>query len=167
MIRFIIQGSISLKAWFRNKIHELITGAFKLAGRIGTGIFNFGKQIITKLIDGIKAAPKAIGNAILDMIPNATLRAAVKKAIPGLSSKQTGGIVPGPIGEPQPILAHGGEEIKPLGPTGGLAGGGLTLNVNIGTFIGSEHDKRNLAEELMKHMDNIATMQGKNLRMIE
>ncbi|GAH47230.1 unnamed protein product, partial [marine sediment metagenome] len=86
----------------------------------------------------------------------------------GLKVFETGGIVPGPIGSPQPAIVHGGEEIRPVGASEGLGGGGgVTLNVNIGTFIGSDNDKRNLAEELMKHMDNIAIMKGKRLSIIE
>ena len=90
------------------------------------------------------------------------------KALPEFLGFQTGGIVPGPIGSPQTAIVHGGEEIKPVVASEGLGGGGgITLNVNIGTFIGSENDKRNLAEAIMKHMENIATMQGKKLRIIE
>ncbi len=122
---------------------------------------------IRTFVTQVKAAIGWVGNLVnkLRSLPARFIpKGSLKDLLP---TRQTGGIVPGPIGSPQPILAHGGEEIKPLGPSGGLAGGGLTLNVNIGTFIGSEHDKRNLAEEIMKHLNNIAAMQGKRLSIIE
>jgi len=42
---------------------------------------------------------------------------------------QSGGIVPGSVGQPVPILAHGGERVIPAGKTGGN-GGNITINFN-------------------------------------
>lgn len=42
---------------------------------------------------------------------------------------QFGGVVPGPVGAPQPIVAHGGEQVIPVG-----GGGAPTVNV----FVGGE-----------------------------
>lgn len=44
---------------------------------------------------------------------------------------QHGGIIPGPIGQPRLIMAHGGEEVTPVG-----AGGGITIT--IGALYGTD-----------------------------
>lgn len=62
--------------------------------------------------------------------------ASASSAVPAMAS---GGIVPGPVGSAQPIIAHGGEMVlnpeqqRALfdGETEGLIGGGTTLNVSI------------------------------------
>jgi TP901 family phage tail tape measure protein len=53
-----------------------------------------------------------------------------------LPSYQHGGVVPGPIGKPVPVIAHGGEEF--LG-VGGSAGG---ISIQIGSFMGDESSLR-------------------------
>lgn len=75
-----------------------------------------------------------------------------------LSKHQTGGTVAGRLGEPQLILAHGGERVVPVqgGQGGGGGGGGVTLNVNIGTYAGSVTEKRRLAEELYRGLVQLA-----------
>jgi len=45
-----------------------------------------------------------------------------------LTGMASGGIVPGPIGAPMPILAHGGEKVTPYGETS--AGANVTLQFN-------------------------------------
>ena len=55
-------------------------------------------------------------------------------SFPSLPSFAGGGIVPGPLGAPVPILAHGGESV-------GMGGGGVVINV-----AGSVISERNLAD---------------------
>ena len=53
--------------------------------------------------------------------------------VAGISGEHGISRVPGPVGTPVPILAHGGERIVPAGgnvPAGG-GGGGNTFNINI------------------------------------
>lgn len=61
----------------------------------------------------------------------------ISKKIP---SRQFGGEVPGPIGSPQLILAHGGEEIVPAGRSKGLV---VNQNIN---FNVNAMDSRSVAE---------------------
>jgi len=56
-----------------------------------------------------------------------------------LPKAQFGGIVPGPIGQPVPILAHGGELVSGLH---GEAMGGTTVNINVGSYLGDESSLR-------------------------
>jgi len=58
----------------------------------------------------------------------------------GLLGFQHGGTVPGPIGRPVPVMAHGGERFTPPGRVGNQGGGrGITIiNHFTGTFIGSD-----------------------------
>ena len=82
--------------------------------------------------------------------------------VPGF---QTGGIVPGPIGAPTPIIAHGGERVTPVGvgsPNGG-GGGSVTFNVSVGLYAGTETEKRNIAQELYGALLQLAQSQNKNV----
>jgi len=64
---------------------------------------------------------------------------------------QYGGVVPGAIGSPVPIMAHGGEQF--LG-----AGGGVTnLTVNVGSYVGNEESLR----ELTRDLENIMAQDGR------
>jgi len=62
-------------------------------------------------------------------------------------SMQHGGIVPGPIGQPVPIIAHAGETVTPVGGNKG----GLTVNINVAGSVVSNHDLvQFVREELYK-----------------
>lgn len=88
-----------------------------------------------------------------------------KLGIPGFGAgNATGGIVPGPIGSPQMALVHGGEEIVPHGRThGDSGGGGVTINVHVGLYAGSEIEKRKIGEELYKALVTLAGTQNKTV----
>jgi len=79
---------------------------------------------------------------------------------------QTGGIVSGPIGTPVLAKVHAGERIIPAGvspaPTGGGAGG-ITFEVNIGMYVGTETEKRNIARELYGALVQVAQAQNKSV----
>jgi len=64
----------------------------------------------------------------------------MKSAVP---SFQHGGVVPGPIGQPVPIIAHGGERY--LGASG--SGGGATVvNLNVGYMLGDREDAERMLD---------------------
>jgi len=67
---------------------------------------------------------------------------------------QHGGIVPGDVGKPVPILAHGGERILPRGsnidaPFGG-GGGGVTINMTGPIVMDSEERTAQLADKILR-----------------
>ena len=78
---------------------------------------------------------------------------------------QTGGIVSGPIGAPVLAKVHAGERIIPAGistPTGGGAGS-IVFEVNIGMYVGTETEKRNIARELYGALMQVAQAQNKSV----
>ena len=64
----------------------------------------------------------------------------VKMAMP---SMQYGGVVPGAIGQPVPIMAHGGERY--LGAKGGSLGK-TEINLNVGYMLGDREDAEKLLD---------------------
>lgn len=44
----------------------------------------------------------------------------------------TGGVVPGPMGAPRLVVAHGGERISPVGAASGGTGGGAVIHLELG-----------------------------------
>jgi len=63
-------------------------------------------------------------------------------------SFQGGGVVPGPIGSPQLIMAHGGEIVSPAG-SGGAGVGSISINVT-GNYIASDYDIDEIGERLVE-----------------
>ena len=93
-----------------------------------TGLGGIGEKILEGDIEGLLGtAAKGAG---------VVLGAAQEAFLPELPSFAGGGIVPGPIGAPVPIIAHGGE---PIGEQQGR--GGITVIVQ-GSINGDEHLKQ-------------------------
>jgi len=123
----------------------------------------FINGISNKINDISKATHIPAGVVISALGPIAQIAA-------GLSGifKQAGGVVPGPIGAPVPIVAHGGEYVTPAGqsPRGmnGQGGGGsIVFNVNVGMYAGAETEKRNLARQLYAALLQVAQSQHKTV----
>lgn len=57
-----------------------------------------------------------------------------------LPGYEYGGIVPGPIGQPVPVIAHGGEQFLGVGNTTGS-----TINISMGSFLGDDASLRKFA----------------------
>ena len=60
----------------------------------------------------------------------------------------TGGIVPGAVGQPVPAIVHGGETILPVGAS---IGGGMTVNINGGTYLDRDSGRK-IAEQISKYL---------------
>lgn len=67
--------------------------------------------------------------------------------VPGFAN---GGIVPGPLGAPQLVVAHGGETFTPAGGGGGAGSGGLTF---VYAPVISLADEREAAQRMMPVLD--------------
>lgn len=138
-----------------------------------TGFIGIVKEAIGKVIEAIKEMvnnfkPKfTIGLELPDIVGAWNSLKAKAKSI-GIPGFQTGGIVPGPIGAPQLAMVHGGEEIKSVGTTtagsSGGSGGGITFNVSIGMYAGSETEKRNVAKAIYGALLQVAQSQNKTVQ---
>jgi len=72
---------------------------------------------------------------------------------------QYGGVVPGAIGSPVPIMAHGGERFL------GAGGGAGSVNINVGNFMGDESSLRDFTykvQQIMKEYDRGTSFSGIN-----
>lgn len=115
---------------------------------------NLDKQ--WKLIVGFKDKVVGAFNAIVDAAMRAvrTIGAAFTEGFRHGAGFQHGGIVPGPVGEPVPIIAHGGERVVPRTGVdvnrGG--GGGTTININFNGTVMMDDESRTkeLADRILK-----------------
>lgn len=119
----------------------------------------------------VKSAFDSIAGAIGNAIGKLQQWIGLKSGSAGGGSKsagswQTGGIVPGPIGAPVVGTVHGGEEITPvgLGDGGGSDGNGVTFNIHVGMYAGTEIEKRNIAKTLYSALLQVAQSQNKNVK---
>jgi hypothetical protein len=78
----------------------------------------------------------------------AKLAPGVKEKADKVPSYASGGIVPGPIGQPQLAIVHGGEQFAGVGNS--FSGGGLT--VNVGNYLGDDISRRKLMRDLKQLM---------------
>lgn len=97
---------------------SFIKGAFDAPLRALNGLAQFGSS---QFVNGVAALSKKL---IVDTVST------MLKQMPGFG---TGGIVPGPIGRPRAVIAHGGEHI-------GYGGGTVILQANV---IGSQRELDN------------------------
>lgn len=141
LVRTAVDGIKSLLGGLASTLGELFKGAadkiveflLGIPGRIA----NLGKDILSKLM------PDIPGGGVLKTVLG---------KIPGFA---TGGVVPGPLGTPRLIVAHGGETVVPNGPDDGAAGlfgsgRGPQAPLIGGDFVvnGYEKDAADIASEL-------------------
>lgn len=138
----------AIKQW----LSDTWTGIKLMAGDIWKGIADAIIGPIKTVIDWLD---KAIGKA-KELIGKAgEMGAKGIKGIGGLLSRQHGGIVPGPVGSPIPIIAHGGERITPRGsntnaPFANQGGGGTTINFYGNLTVDSEDRVKQLADTISR-----------------
>ena len=95
------------------------------------------------------AAGIGISIAALDTIRQLTnMYGTPKLETPELPSMQYSGIVPGTIGKPVPIMAHGGEQFAGVGKSLG----GNTFQFYIGSYMGDEASQRALVGKFKEIM---------------
>ena len=115
---------------------DAAVGAWQAAERAAAGIVADAKAAIEE---------KGIVGAVTGAVEGALEQ--TKKWLP---SFQHGGIVPGPIGRPVPILAHGGERVIPVGQKAATVSPQLRVEVHIhnGTFLGDEAEAQRWGDRL-------------------
>ena len=140
---------------FGSYLADTFIGAFKTLSHwveIGTNAFkamsDFLGGVFYGVVDKVKGAVESLINSLVSAWN--WMKKVYKNsvgAIGGVVSSvgsylgfASGGVVPGPVGSPQLILAHGGEEIVPYHKRGGS---GVVVNINGGVYL----DER-VAEEI-------------------
>lgn len=108
---------------------RLLLEALKAGLRVvGPRLIQFGKDLVRKIIDGVKSAAAGIGSAVLGAIPGAGTVSNVLGGVRKILPFAKGGIVTGPtlglIGEAGP------EAVIPLNRLQDVAGGGTTINIS-------------------------------------
>lgn len=109
---------------------------------------------ITGWKDQVVNAFNSVANAIshaLDLAGKALAKGFVAGAGFG-GNFANGGIVNAPVGQPVPIIAHGGERVVPLSGTdvNGGGGGGATVNFYGNLTVDSDDRVRELADQISK-----------------
>ncbi|MCG3203926.1 MAG: hypothetical protein KCHDKBKB_00603 [Elusimicrobia bacterium] len=99
-----------------------------------------GGSLVSNFVEGIKSALRGLGGIASTI--------AGKMGLGDLKFEH-GGIIPGPIGAPIPVIAHGGERVVPRsGADSGGMGGGIVINFNGGVVLDSEARTQELAEKI-------------------
>lgn len=145
----IVDGILGAFTHLRDAALDLVSGlvsgvAGKFTGLVSSAA-NWGRDMVSGFVNSFKNAAKGVGDIGREIAGRFGLQF------------QHGGIVPGPIGEPVLITAHGGERITPRGSnsappfanqSGG--GGGITINMNGPVTLDSEERIRELAEAVLR-----------------
>jgi len=87
-----------------------------------------------------KAPPKAKSNILSAGLGSSV----IGKLLGGLLGFENGGVVPGPIGTPTPIIAHGGERVIPVG---GSSGREITMNVTYNVTVSDKREFESMLRE--------------------
>ncbi len=116
------------------KIKDFTSDTWDGILRIVKGGLNIYVSLFNKLIDMWNSLEFKVPKVSVGGISFGGFTIGTPKIAP-IPVFRTGGIVPGALGSPQLILAHGGERITPGIGGGGIGGGGFTLIVN-GDVIG-------------------------------
>lgn len=142
------EGAISAFALQKTAIGEFFSG---FTGNIAN-IYNTIRQALTFPVNGTNPTTDQI-KSIYDSLGYGVLNQNSQSSFGDLLKKQHGGIIPGPIGAPVPIMAHGGELVTPTtGVVGGgnQGGGGITINITGSISMDSEERVRQLAYQIVR-----------------
>lgn len=175
MVAFIALVAFTLLIGFAEMMRRAVTAAHNAFVEAFNEIIPKIKEKIREFIESIKTLvsdfkPKISIGLDLPNVEEAWegLKQRAKNiGIPGFQRFQTGGIVPGPVGAPVPILAHGGERVTSQGLAqdgGGQGGQGITFNVTVGMYAGSETEKRNIARDLYAALVQVSQSQNKTVQ---
>jgi phage-related protein len=121
-------------------ISDLVSSiAGKFSG-LASSAWSWGKDLVNNWINGIKEAARNLGGWAKDKFGEMT----------GMYAH--GGIIPGPIGAPIPIIAHGGERVVPRSgaDSGGGGSGGFSINFYGNISMDSEERIQELADKISR-----------------
>lgn len=128
---------------FINAIKNAFTG-------MASDALNWGRDLINNMVEGIRQAIRSAGSFASTIAGNL-----------GIDMNDVmfehGGIVPGPVGKPVPIIAHAGERVVPRsGVDGGMGGTSPSIN-----FYGTVNmDSQDRVEELARQIGRVLGRQN-------
>lgn len=175
VIAAISQFVSNVIAWFQNmksQIQNTIANLPSIVANAFTAAKNKAISIVTDMYHGVKEwVDKIIGmfNNIIGKASEALNKAreAVSEGFKAGFSRQTGGTIPGAIGEAVPTLMHAGERVIPAGvganSLGSSGGASINFSVTIGMYAGTETEKRNIAKDLYAALLQVAQAQNKSV----
>jgi hypothetical protein len=159
---FFWNGLLAMWADVRDWFTRLPDKILDAVGDIASSMLELGKKIVKAIIDGIKASPGALIDAIKDLLPGAGIIGGVAGKIGGLLGFASGGVVPGSTGAPRLAVVHGGEAVfNPDQLTvlrGALRGAGGTgaaaVHVDAGAVVVhiGQITNRGTADYLLEHL---------------
>ncbi len=149
MVNTLVEKFTSLKDGIKGIVGDIARHLGDTFGGLASSALNWGRNIIGNMIQGIKNAIAGAGKLASKLLG--------ELGISGDELKQYahGGIVPGPLGSPIPILAHGGERVIPsTGVDVSNGGGSTSLNINFtGPVTMDSEDRINeLAQKIIRMM---------------
>ncbi len=118
-----------------------------LTGPAGWATLAAGIAITAAAIVGINALMKNTGEPTTESNGMITTSEGISYNPKYIKGYALGGIIPGPIGQPVPIIAHGGEEYAGVGRS---LGNNYTVNVNAGSVIAERDLVQTIREELFR-----------------
>lgn len=96
-------------------------------------IFIGALNIIRNIVNTMLAFGSSIGNFISGKGFNS-------KGALQIPSFASGGVVPGPVGSPTPIIAHGGERVTPVKGDGNSGGSPIVMNVTYNVVVSDKNE---------------------------
>jgi len=116
---------------------RVITALLALGAEVTSFIVTHFTKPILAFTDAVKSAYDWVVRLINKM---ASVSGGAIGKVKSILGFEHGGTVPGAIGTPVPIIAHGGETIIPASRNAGSTGGGtnITLNLNYPQFTNQE-----------------------------
>jgi len=121
---------------------RFIADEFNDIKNIVGGILNWVGDIYMKIIRMIDGTIGAVGSVF------SSIGGVAGGFIKDMLNFDTGGVVPGAVGQPVPAIVHGGETVLPVGAN---IGGGMTININGGTYLDRDSGRK-IAEQISQHL---------------
>lgn len=162
-----------VKQWVRDLVDNAVKFIQELPGKIEKALEDVREKAVAKakeIHDGVLGWLGKVKDFFGDIIGKAKeAMSAVSQGIEEGKKKgafyQTGGVVPGAIGEAVPATVHAGERIIPAGVGADSGGGGVGISFNVytGMYAGTETEKRNIARDLYAALLQVAQSQNKSV----
>lgn len=126
---------------------QILTVLIALSTKVATYILTNFVKPIQDFVKEVKSAIEWVGRLIEKMtgLNVKNVGSKMLKGVKGILGFEHGGVVPGPVGMPVPILAHGQERILPAGKSAG--GGSYAVNI-YNPVVRNESDLSAIKEQI-------------------